>query len=217
LAERVGRRGSVAEVERNEEAVRLAKQFVAERNLINVEVVHANGRSTGLAKCSFDFATARFVLVNVPHPEQIITEMAALARPGGTVALYEADLLGVFCDPPLAAWNRLIEVLQAYAEMNDIDLFVGRKTPRLLREAGLIDVQTEPIARISPQGHGHRALLLHFAENLRERLLARNVVTRNGLDDLVREVRRHIDDPHTLVLGGIFFQTWGRRPARQVN
>lgn len=217
LAERVGQRGSVTGVERNEEAVRLARQFVAERKLVNVDVVHADGRATGLPKGSCDFATARFVLVNVPHPEQIIAEMAALVRAGGTVALYEVDWLGVFCDPPLPAWNRLAEVLQAYAEMNEIDLFVGRKTPRMLREAGLIDVQTESIARISPQGHGHRALLLYFAENLRDRLLARHIVARNELDDLVREVKRHIDDPHTLVLGGLFFQTWGRRLVQQVN
>jgi SAM-dependent methyltransferase len=195
--------------------VRLARQFVAERKLVNVDVVHADGRSTGLPQGSYDFATARFVLVNVPRPEQIIAEMAALVRPSGTVALYEADLLGVFCDPPLPAWNRLIEVLHSYAEMNEIDLFVGRKTPRLLREAGLIDVQTEPIARISPQGHGHRALLLYFAENLRERLLARTIATGKELDDLVGQVKRHIDDPHTLVLGGLFFQTWGRRRTQQ--
>ena len=217
LADRTGPRGSVTGVERNEDAVRLARQFVAERKLVNVDVVHADGRSTGLPKSSYDFATARFVLVNVPHPQQIIAEMVTLVRPGGTVALYEADLLGVFCDPPLPAWNQLIEVLQAYAEMNEIDLFVGRKTPRMLREAGLIDVQTEPIARISPQGHGHRALLLYFAENLRDRLLARNIVARKELDDLVGDVKRHIDDPHTLVLGGLFFHTWGRRPAQKVN
>ena len=94
LAERVGQRGSVTGVERNEEAVRLARQFVAERKLVNVDVVHADGRVTGLPKGAWDFATARFVLVNVPHPEQIIAEMAALVRPGGTVALYEVDWAG---------------------------------------------------------------------------------------------------------------------------
>src|SRR6266576_2427773 len=91
LADRTGPRGSVTGVERNEDAVRLARQFVAERKLVNVDVVHADGRSTGLPKCSYDFATARFVLVNVPHPQQIIAEIVTLVRPGGTVALYEAD------------------------------------------------------------------------------------------------------------------------------
>ena len=32
-----------------------------------------------------------------------------------------------------------------------------------------------------------------------------------------REVKHHIDDPHTLVLGGIFFQTCGCSPAQPVN
>jgi hypothetical protein len=72
--------------------------------------------------------------------------------------------------------------------LNEIDLFVGRKTPRMLREAGLIDIQVEPIARISPQKHGHRTSLLHFAKNLHDRLLAHKIVTEKQLADLVREV-----------------------------
>jgi len=83
----------------------------------------------------------------------------------------------------------------------------------MLREAGLIDIQAEPIARISPQKHGHRTSLLHFAKNLRDRLLAHKIVTGKQLADLVREVKRHIDDACTLFLGGLFFPTCERRPA----
>jgi len=196
--------------------VRLARQFVSDRKLANVQVAHGDGRSTGLPKDSFDFATARFVLLHVPHPEQIIAEMAALVRPGGTVTLHEADSPGLFCNPPLPAGNRL-DILLAYAHMNEIDLCVRRKTPRMLREAGLIDIQVEPIARISPQRHGHRTLLLHFAENVYDRLLARKIVTEKEQTDLVHKVKRHIDEPHTLVLGGLFLQTRGRRPAQPLN
>src|SRR5262245_42727583 len=74
LAERVGPAGTVVGVERNEESVRWARQFVACRNMANVEIIHADGRSTGLPQGAFDLATARLVLVNVPHPEQIVGE-----------------------------------------------------------------------------------------------------------------------------------------------
>ena len=72
LAERAGPSGTVTGV-RSEEAVQLARRFVADRNLANVEVIHGDGRATSLPRGAFDLATARQVFVNVPHPEQIIT------------------------------------------------------------------------------------------------------------------------------------------------
>jgi ubiquinone/menaquinone biosynthesis C-methylase UbiE len=212
LSERVGPSGTVTGVERSEGAVRLARQFVAERNLANVEVIHGDGRATGLPRGAFDLTTARLVLVNVPHPEQIVAEMVALVRPGGKVAIYEADWSGAICDPPLPAWNKAIDLLQTYSSMNGIDLFIGRKVLRLLREAGLIDIQVNPLVHNATEDHPQRAILPHFVENLRERLLAQKIIGEDDLNNLVSDLKRHIDDPQTLVIIGHFFQVWGRRP-----
>ena len=81
LSERVGPTGSVVGVERSAEAVALARKLVSQRNLGNVEVLEGDARSTGLPRASFDVATSRLVLVNVPQPEQIVAEAAALVRP----------------------------------------------------------------------------------------------------------------------------------------
>lgn len=215
LAEGVGAEGSVIGIERNEESVSLAARFVAERKVANVKVIHGDGRSTGLPRNSFDFAIARLVLVNVPNPEQIAAEMAALVRPGGTVALYEADWGGVFCEPPLPAWTRLSALCQEYASRNEIDLFAGRKTPRMLREAALLDVQVEPLIRMCPREHIHRTPLPCFVENLREGFLAQQIVTEGELADLLNELQHHLDNPDTLVFGGLFFKTWGRPSIQQ--
>jgi ubiquinone/menaquinone biosynthesis C-methylase UbiE len=172
LAKRVGPDGTVTGVKRNEELISLARRFIADRGLDNVKVIHGDGRATGLPRHSFDFAVARLVLVNVPQPEQIVAEMIALIRPGGTVALYEADWVGVFCEPSSDAWNRLADLCHEYASINEIDLCVGRRTSRMLREAGLVDVELEPFIRMTPPGHLQRTLLPCFVENLRERLLS---------------------------------------------
>jgi SAM-dependent methyltransferase len=203
----------VTGIERNEESVSLARRFLAEHKLGNANVIHGDGRATGLPRTSFDFVIARLLLVNVPQPEQIIVEMVALVQPGGIVALYEGDWMGVFCEPPLPAWTRLTDLCHQYASMHDIDLFAGRKTPRMLREAGLVDIQVEPLIRMCPQGHLHRTLLPCFVENLRERLLAQGITSEEELSNLLNELKRHLDDPHTLVFGGLFFKTWGRRPV----
>jgi hypothetical protein len=151
------------------------------------------------------------VLVNVPEPEQIVTEMAALVRPGGTVVLHEADYVAHVCDPPLPAWDRLVRVLKAYAEANGIDLFVGRRLPRLMRAAGLIDVRAHPIIHLYEPGHNRRSILLHFAQNLRDRILAADLISEGEFDDCLASLRRHLDDDSTLVVSHLFIQAWGTK------
>jgi protein-L-isoaspartate O-methyltransferase len=84
LARRVGPAGRVVGVERSGEQVGRARRWVAERGLANVEVREGDARVTGLAPASFDLATARLVLVNVPKPEESAAELdelvAALRR-----------------------------------------------------------------------------------------------------------------------------------------
>jgi SAM-dependent methyltransferase len=201
-------------VERNEEEVQLARQFVADRHLDNVDVLHGNARASGLPRASFDLATAQLVLVAVPQPEQIVAEMVALVRPGGVVALHEADYVAHVCDPPLPAWSRLMQALQTYAQMNGTDLFLGRRIPRMLRTAGLVDIQTHPLIHVYPPGHTRRVILVDFVENLRERLLAQGVLAKAEMDDLLSALKRHLDDPDTLVVSHLFFQVWGRKHER---
>jgi len=212
LSERVGPSGRVVGVERSDDAVGLARRLVADRGLGNVEVLHGDARATGLPRGAFDVATARLVLVNVPRPEEIVAEAVALVRPGGVVAFHEADWGAHVCDPPLAAWTRLLDLLDAYSRANGIDLFVGRRVPRLLRQAGLRDVQVSPLIHVYPPGHGRRTIMLDFVENLTERLLAQQLITARELDDLKAALKRHIDAPDTLVVSHLFFQAWGRKP-----
>ncbi len=213
LSERVGPSGNVTAVERNEEAVVLARKFIAERGLRNVEVLCGDIRSSGLPYASFDLVTARLVLVNVPNPEQIVAEAAALARPGGAVAFHEVDWAAHMCDPPSVAWNTFVELFVTQSTRNGIDPFIGRKLPRLLRSAGLVDVRVHPTIHAHPPSDPSRSVFLTFADNLRERVLAQNLMSEAAFTDLRDALRRHIEDPDTLVVYGPFFQAWGRKPS----
>ena len=210
LSERAGAGGKVIGVERNAEQVERARKFVAESHLKNVEVLCVDARETGLPGASFDLATARLVLVNVPKPELILKEMVRLVRPGGTIALHEPDATTQRYDPPLPAQARLLQLLNTYAELNDIDRTIGLKLPRLLREAGLVDVRVNSFVHIYPAGHGRRLLLLEFVENARSRILEKNLIGKTELDDLTAALKKHLENPETLVLSSVFIQAWGR-------
>jgi ubiquinone/menaquinone biosynthesis C-methylase UbiE len=157
-------------VERSADAVALARTLALERGLANVEVIEGDARSTGLARASFDLATARLVLVNVPQPEQIVAEAVALVRPEGWVAFHEADFVSHICDPASDQdWGRWSSSRDG-TPRRMIDPFIGRKLPRSFRDAGLVRSSCQSDRSHVSTGHGRRNILLDFAENLSERI-----------------------------------------------
>ena len=212
LSERVGSAGRVVGLERNRKSVEMAKRFVADRGLKNVEVVQGDATATRLPGASFDLVHARLVLVNVPYVEAVIREMVRLARPGGVVASHEADYVSHFCDPPLPAWDRLFEILKGHSSANGIDLSVGRRTHRLFREAGLVDIEVNPVIHVYPHGHNRRMIFWHFLQNVRDRVLEQELITESEFSELTAELKEHLDRPDTLVVSHLFFQVWGRKP-----
>ena len=213
LARRVGARGAVVGLGRSREQAATAARFVAETGLANVEIRHADARSAGLPSESFDLVTARLVLVNVPEPQQLLGEMVRLARPGGVIALHEPDASTQRCDPPHAAWSRALELLRRYGELHAIDRTIGVRLPRMLRAAGVIDVQTRALVHAYPVDHPQRMLVSMFLANVADRLLAERLIDRAELDAVQRELRTHLEDPETLILSPVFVQAWGRMSA----
>jgi len=213
LSERVGSTGLVVGIERDDKSVAAARQFVADRALRNVKVLRADAASTGMPGDIFDLVHARLVLVNIPNAEAVVGEMVRLARPGGMVASHEADYLPHFCDPPLPAWDRLLEIFKTYSAANGIDLFIGRRTHRLFREAGLVNIEANPLIHVYPHGHNRRTIFLHFLQNVRDQILEQGLITESEFSELTAELKQHLDRPDTLVVSHLFFQVWGRKPS----
>jgi hypothetical protein len=141
--------------------------------------------------------------------------MVRLVRPGGVVALHEAESTTQRCDPPHHAQTRLLELLNTSAAMDGIDRMIGTKVPRMMREAGVVDIRVQTWVHAYPVGHGRRMLVLDFVENARARLLDRQLIGEPELNELTARLRRHLEDPETLVLSSVFVQAWGRTLQRQ--
>lgn len=213
LAERVGPSGAVVGLDRNEHYVTSARKYLAQRGRTNVEVMRGDARATGLPVASFDVVFCRLLLVNVPRPEQVVEEMVSLLRPGGVLASHEADYLPHGCDPPCPAWDSLFEIFNAYSRAKGVDLFVGRRVHRMLRDAGLVDVRVNPVIHTYPHGHNRRSIFLDFIQNVNEELVREGFATDERLGELMQALKRHCDDPNTLVISHLFFQVWGRKPG----
>jgi SAM-dependent methyltransferase len=213
LSRRVGSAGSVLGIERSADFVALARRFVADQGLSQVDVRQGDAYDTGLPRGSFDGAHMRLVLVNVPHPEKIVSEMVSLVRPGGWVASFEADFIAHTCDPPLPAWTRLLDAYQAYSAAQGIDLFIGRRTHRLFRDAGVVDLRVDAVEHVYPHGHERRPILRDFINNVRDKLVSGGFIGRAELDNDIKALERHLANPEVLVTSNMFFRLTGRLPA----
>ena len=80
-----------------------------------------DARRTGLPSGSFDLVHTRTLLNTVPRPEEVIAEMARLARPGGWVASMEFDMEYALCYPPHPAFTRISEIFTAAFRRNGAD------------------------------------------------------------------------------------------------
>lgn len=213
LGKRVGPSGSVLGIERSPHFVALARRFVARHELSQVEVREGDAYDTGLPRAAFDGGHMRLVLVNVPQPERIVRELVSLIRPGGWVASFEADYLAHLCDPPLPEWTRLLEAFTAYSLAQGIDPYVGRRTQRLFREAGVTDISVDAVVHVYPPGHDRRPILRDFINNVRDRLVEGDFIAHGELEPAIAALERHLANPETLVTSHLFFRLCGRIPV----
>jgi SAM-dependent methyltransferase len=213
LAERVGPDGRVTALDFNPANVALAREFAAERGLVNAEIAEGDARQTGLPSASFDVVHARTLLINVPDPDAVVAEMARLVRPGGWVVIMEPDVGASLCYPPHPAWDRLWEIFVDASHSDGADPFMGRRLPDLMERAGLTGIGVEAKADIYPAGHSRRSLRPDLVRSLRPKILERGIATQQELDEVDQAVREHLDNPATLVMPNLLFLAWARKPV----
>jgi hypothetical protein len=142
-----------------------------------------------------------------------LSEMVRLTRPGGWVAGIEADLQIGICYPPDPSFDRLCELFQAAFARNGANPQLGRRVAELYRQAGLEDVAVEARAPVYPPGHSRRAIRADLVRSMRPQIVALGLADDAELDELDRAARDHIANPNTLVMSGLLFLTWGRKPV----
>ena len=214
LAGRVAPAGRVVGLDADPAHTAMAAEFTAARGLSGVEIITGDARSTGLPAGSFDLVHARTLLVNLPEPAEAAAEMTRLARPGGWVASTEPDTEHALCYPPHPAFDRLRDIFTVAFRRDGADPWIGRRVSELFRQAGLEQVEAEARVQMYPHGNSRRTIRLDQVQSMRPQVLEMGLATATELDDLDAAARAHLDNPHTVVMSGLLFLTWGRKPDR---
>jgi ubiquinone/menaquinone biosynthesis C-methylase UbiE len=212
LRSRVGQGGRVVGLDIEPRLLAVASQLSARHDLA-IETVRADAASTGLPTGSFDLVHERMLLLNVTSPQDIVAEMTRLARPGGVVALEEPDSAAWAIDPPHPAWELLLTEITDLYPRTGRDFHTGRHTARLLRDAGLRDVQVRALARLTAPGEYFQTFLLTLVGLMRQEILAAGRLTPGELDSAAAELREHLSQPGALTCLPTIWQAWGRKPG----
>lgn len=205
LAERVGPTGTV--VATDIDTTRLAD---VARPPVDVRV-HDVGAEEPPGD-GFDLVHARLVLVHVPDRERALRSMIQALRPGGRLLIEDADpaLQPLICPdehgPAQRLANRLRQGFRKLLAERGADLAYGRKLPRLLREAGLREVEAD--AHFPVASPACAALEAATVRQIRGRLIAAGLATDEEIDQHLANVEAGDMDLVTAPM----ISAWGRKP-----
>ncbi|WP_251062746.1 MULTISPECIES: methyltransferase domain-containing protein [unclassified Streptomyces] len=205
LAERVGPTGHVVATDIDTSWMPEVAGFKVLRHDVAAEAPPAGG--------PYDLIHARLVLVHVADRDRALRSMAEALRPGGWLVLEHGDpaLQPLICPdeygPAQELANRLRRGFRELLRQRGADLAYGRKLPRLLREAGLVDVEADAYFPITSAA----CTVLEEAtvHQIRDKLVAAGLATDEEID-------RHLAN---VTAGGLDLATspmisaWGRRTA----
>lgn len=132
--------GSVVGVENVDAPFETARQNAAARGDERTEFVHGDVLDLPFEDGTFDVAHAHQVLQHLTDPARALREMARVTRPGGYVAVRDADYLATHWYPELRELERWRTHYRAIARGNGAEPDAGRHLRAWAREAGLTNV-----------------------------------------------------------------------------
>ncbi len=91
---------------------------------------------------------------------------------------------------------------------------IGRRVPELFRQAGLEYVGVESRTQMYPPGGSRRVNRLNLVRSMRPQIVQMRLASEAELEELDAVARRHLEDPRTVVISGLLFLVWGRKPDR---
>jgi SAM-dependent methyltransferase len=164
---------------------------------------------------AYDLVFCRYLLQHLSRPLDLLGRMWAAVRPGGTIAVEDADFDGQFCHPPndgFAFWARAYpQVLERHGG----DPQIGRKLFGYFLAAGIPSPSMRVVQREDIEGEA-KTLPLLTIDATSDAMIAEGIATREDVVAGRASLAEFTNDPGIVVGAPHVFQLWARRERHRV-
>lgn len=209
MAALAGPGGQVAGIDTDQAKLELARQTARERGLANV-VFEVADVGHWAAPGGYDFVYCRFLLQHLARPAELLRRMWEAVRPGGVLAVEDADLEGLFCDPDNTGFSFYQRMYVKVLARNGGDPACARRLPRYFRETGIPAPQVRLLQGINAGGDA-KAMPLLTLEAIADSIVGSGLATAGQVTAAIEDLRAFTTDPDTLISDPRIFQVWARR------
>jgi ubiquinone/menaquinone biosynthesis C-methylase UbiE len=183
--------GEVTGMDRSEDVLEQAAELAALRGIENATFTSGNIYALEYDDDTFDVVHAHQVLQHLTDPVAALYEMRRVAKPGGIIAVRDADFHGMSWYPAMPELDAWMETYQQIARGNHAEPDAGRHLVSWALAAGLRDIgpsssnwlyATEE--KRAWQGNVWSERVLHSA--YAEQALERGLADQDGLERIAR-------------------------------
>ncbi|GAA1397246.1 class I SAM-dependent methyltransferase [Luteococcus peritonei] len=199
LATLVGPEGPVVGVDFSEEAIATAQQAASERGAQSTRFMVGDLFALDLEPRSFDIVHAHQVLQHLAHPVAALKAMADFVKPGGIIAVRDADYGAMAWYPLMEGIEHWRTIYSASARALGGEPYAGRRLRAWARAAGL-DVE---VTQSSTWTYATPEATSWWGNSQADRVLASSFADRAAGQGLTPEQIRSIADQ---------WRQWGRHP-----
>jgi ubiquinone/menaquinone biosynthesis C-methylase UbiE len=204
-----GPEGWVAGIDADRAKLDLARAAARERGLANVVFEVADvGQWAGPGE--YDFVYCRFLLQHLARPVDLLRRMWEAIRPGGVLAVEDADLEGLFCDPDNAGFSFYRRMYVKVLARNGGDPTCARRLARYFRETG-IPVPAVRLLQGVNAGGDAKVMPLLTLEAIADSIVGSGLATASEVSAAIEDLRAFTTRPDTLISDPRIFQVWSRR------
>jgi 2-polyprenyl-3-methyl-5-hydroxy-6-metoxy-1,4-benzoquinol methylase len=209
IADLIGETGSVVGVDVDDEIIAIARDAAREQGLSNVEFRTANVNEWD-EPSSYDFVYSRFLLQHLSRPVDLLRRMWRAVRPGGALAVEDADFDGLFCEPGNDGFEFYKTMYMRALTENGGDPVAGRRLLRHFLNAGIGGGELRMSQTASSTGEAKRLSVATLAATAHS-IVDAGLATEAEVTAAIGDLALFTDDSGTVIGDPRTFQVYARR------
>ena len=211
IARLAGAKSHVVGIDMDSVKLELARERAKKEGFSNTEFRQGNVFEWD-GDSEYDLIYVRFLLTHLPGCERVIPKLMRALRPGAALALEDIDFQGYVSYPANSAHDRYVDLYREVVRRRGGDADIGPKLLVMFTRAGLREVKLQVVYPEIAHGSGKEISLLTLV-GISESLLADKLIDERELQEVISELERYTQDPHSIICGPRVFQVCGRRAS----